>query len=75
MGILLTVGYEGASLEDLIATLQGSDVQRLLDVRAVAQSRRRGFSKNALTEALAKGGISYTHLRQLGDPKEGREAS
>lgn len=72
---LFTIGYEGASLDDFIATLQHSGVQRLLDVREIAQSRRRGFSKNALASALAEVGISYTHLRQLGDPKDGREAA
>lgn len=75
MRTLFTIGYEGASLSDFIATLQHSGVERLLDVREVAQSRRPGFSKNALATALAEVGIQYTHLRQLGDPKAGREAA
>jgi uncharacterized protein (DUF488 family) len=75
MRTLFTIGYEGASLEDFVATLQVARVQHLVDVREVAQSRRRGFSKNALAGALAEAGISYTHMRQLGDPKAGREAA
>ena len=75
MHTLFTIGYEGASLQDFIATLRHSGVRRVLDVREVAQSRRRGFSKNVLAGALAEAGISYTHLRELGDPKEGREAA
>src|SRR5438270_13202478 len=75
MGIIFTIGYEGAALQDFVATLQHSCIQRLLDVRQLAQSRRRGFSKNALAAALAEVGISYTHLPQLGDPKPGREAA
>jgi uncharacterized protein (DUF488 family) len=75
MSIIFTIGYEGASLEDFVATLRESGIQGVLDVREVAQSRRRGFSKNALADALSKADIAYTHLRQLGDPKEGREAA
>lgn len=75
MRTLFTIGYEGASLPDFIATLRLAGVQHLIDVREIAQSRRRGFSKNALGAALAAAGINYTHLRQLGDPKPGREAA
>lgn len=75
MQTLCTIGYEGASLHDFVATLQVAGVEHLLDVREVAQSRRKGFSKNALAGALAEVGIGYTHLRQLGDPKAGREAA
>jgi uncharacterized protein (DUF488 family) len=38
-------------------------------------SRKRGFSKRALREALRKVGIEYEHLPALGDPKPGRDAA
>ena len=66
--MLFTVGYEGASLEAFIGTLAGAGVQTLVDVRERAQSRRRGYSKTALAEALAGAGIRYRHLRALGTP-------
>ena len=47
----------------------------LVDVRAVASSRRPGFSKNQLAAGLDERGISYLHLRGLGTPKDGREAA
>lgn len=72
---LATIGYEGAALPDFIATLAAAGVERVVDVREVAQSRRPGFSKNALRTALAEAGIDYHHIRQLGDPKHGREAA
>lgn len=72
---LATIGYEGASLADFIATLLAAEVERVVDVREVAQSRRPGFSKNALRTALAEVGLDYHHVRQLGDPKHGREAA
>ncbi|WP_428407714.1 DUF488 family protein [Hyphococcus sp.] len=73
--MLATIGYEGASLDDFIKTLLASNVEILIDVRERAQSRRKGFSKTALSTALTEAGIDYLHLRQLGDPKEGRDAA
>lgn len=75
MQTLFTIGYEGAALQDFVATLRLAQIEHLLDVREVAQSRRPGFSKNALAAALREADIGYTHLRQLGDPKKGREAA
>lgn len=70
-----TIGYEKASLEDFIATLLHAEVNVLVDIRDVPISRRKGFSKAALKEALETRGIVYVHLKGLGDPKEGREAA
>lgn len=72
---LATIGYEGASLADFIFTLKVTAIERVIDVREVAQSRRSGFSKTALRLALAEADIDYHHVRQLGDPKPGREAA
>lgn len=72
---LATIGYESADLADFIATLLAFSITRLIDVRELAISRRRGFAKKALSAALADAGIDYVHLRGLGDPKEGREAA
>jgi len=65
---LFTIGYEGASLEGLIAALNRAGVTLLVDTRERAQSRRKGFSKTALGQALAEGGVGYRHLRALGTP-------
>lgn len=73
--MISTIGYERADLDDFVATLQLSGIETLVDIRDRAQSRRRGFSKTALSEALGDVGIAYLHLRELGDPKEGREAA
>lgn len=73
--MLFTIGYERSNLADFVATLQLSGVDVLADIRDRAQSRRPGFSKSALSEALGKAGIKYIHLKELGDPKEGREAA
>jgi uncharacterized protein (DUF488 family) len=73
--VLATVGYEGASLERFMVALQGAGVETVLDVRELPWSRRREFTKNRLTEALAAGGIGYLHRKALGTPKAGRDAA
>lgn len=72
---LYTIGYEGRSLEDLIAGLAAAGIGMVLDVRDAPFSRKPGFSKQPLAEALAAAGIGYVHLPGLGNPKQGREAA
>lgn len=72
---MYTIGYEGASPDDFRATLQRVGVKQIIDIRQLPQSRRRGFSKNQLAASLAEVGIEYYHVRQLGDPKHGRDAA
>ena len=59
----------------MLDELESAGVKLLVDVRAVAASRRAGFSKNQLAAGLKERGIGYLHLRGLGTPKEGREAA
>jgi uncharacterized protein (DUF488 family) len=73
--MLNTIGYEGASLSDFLQTLSSAGVSTVIDIRDRAQSRRAGFSKTALSKSLADIGVGYIHLRELGDPKEGRVAA
>ncbi|MCC5977882.1 MAG: DUF488 domain-containing protein [Salinarimonas sp.] len=75
MTTIFTIGYEGTDIERFVATLQAAGIRRLADVRAVAVSRKKGFSKTALAARLDAAGIRYTHFRALGDPKPGREAA
>jgi len=72
---LATIGYEMAPQAKVIDTLKAAGVEVLIDVRAVAASRRAGFSKGLLSSSLNDAGIEYVHLRELGTPKEGRMAA
>jgi uncharacterized protein (DUF488 family) len=72
---LATIGYESAPQDKVIETLKAAGVQVLIDVRAVAASRRAGFSKGLLSSSLNAAGIDYVHLRELGSPKPGRMAA
>jgi hypothetical protein len=71
-GTLVSIGYEGRDLKEVISTLLEHDVTTVVDVRLNAISRKRGFSKRALSDALSAAGISYFHERELGNPKENR---
>ncbi len=73
--VLATIGYESATQGKVIDTLKGAGVEVVVDVRAVASSRRAGFSKTLLAGSLAEAGIAYVHLRALGTPKPGRQAA
>jgi uncharacterized protein (DUF488 family) len=72
---LYTIGYEGADPDRFVETLRDAGVAVVADVRAVALSRKRGFSKNQLRDRLAEGGVGYRHFIDLGTPKAGREAA
>ena len=70
-----TIGYEQTPAKSVLDELEQAGVKLLVDVRAVASSRRPGFSKSQLAAGLDERGISYLHLRGLGTPKEGRLAA
>ncbi len=72
---IATIGYEQATQADVIARLKAAHVELLIDVRAIAASRRAGFSKTLLAASLKDAGLDYLHLRDLGTPKAGREAA
>jgi uncharacterized protein (DUF488 family) len=72
---LATIGYEGRLQDELLDRLSVVGVELLIDVRAVASSRKAGFSKSLLAAGLKERGIGYLHLRDLGTPKAGRIAA
>ena len=72
---LATVGYEAETQPAVIDRLKRAGVEVVIDVRAVASSRRAGFSKSLLAASLEAAGIDYVHLRDLGTPKPGRDAA
>ena len=72
---IATIGYQAATMASFLRALRDAGVELLVDVRAVASSRRPGFSKTALAAHLRGAGIEYVHLRGLGTPAEGRAAA
>ena len=75
MASVATIGYQGATVRTFLDALRDERIELLVDVRAVAMSRRPGFAKTALAANLKEAGIDYLHLRALGTPADGRAAA
>lgn len=69
---LWSAGYEGRTIDSFVSSLMDAGVTTVVDVRLTPISRKPGFSKTRLGEALAGADIDYRHLRHLGNPKENR---
>jgi hypothetical protein len=69
---LVTIGYEGRSLEAYLNLLLKNSVTLLCDVRRNPLSRKYGFSKSTLSKACEGLGIRYEHLPELGIDSEER---
>ncbi|HEU4473632.1 MAG TPA: DUF488 domain-containing protein [Gemmatimonadales bacterium] len=72
---LATIGYQAATVCSFLEALARHRIDLLVDVRAVASSRRPGFAKSALVANLRGANIEYLHLKGLGTPAEGRAAA
>jgi uncharacterized protein (DUF488 family) len=69
---LYTVGYEGWAIEEFVLHLKSYGIGRLIDVRKIPLSRKKGFSKSALKMRLESENIDYVHLGALGSPSDMR---
>ncbi len=74
VGRIYSVGYEGLTADALVARLASNGVTTLIDVRLNPVSRKPGFSRRGLAEALAASGISYVHEPDLGNPVDNRDS-
>ena len=75
MQTLFTIGYQQAKPDAVLGELKRAKIDLLVDIRAVAASRRPGFSKRQLAASLDEAGIAYIHLQKLGTPAQGRQAA
>lgn len=66
---IFTAGYEGIVVDQFMHRLKVHGIEMLVDVRAVPLSRKRGFSKSALSLAVVSKGIEYLHVPAMGCPK------
>ncbi|MBI1250719.1 MAG: DUF488 family protein [Alphaproteobacteria bacterium] len=73
--MIWTIGYERAGQAELVAALRAAGIEVLADVRELPNSRRAGFAKRQLSASLEEAGIGYTHIKALGTPRAGRDAS
>lgn len=67
---VFTIGYEGRDIDDFVIRLKDYHITRLIDVRELPLSRKRGFSKSVLSARLESENIQYVHIRSLGSPSD-----
>jgi len=67
---IFTIGYEGLDLDEFLLLLKANDIEAVVDIRELPLSRKKGFSKNALSNALGFCGFDYVHIPELGCPKD-----
>jgi uncharacterized protein (DUF488 family) len=72
-GVIVSVGYEGTTIEAFVADLVAGRIELVVDVRLNAISRKPGFSRRALSGALQGAGIAYRHEPTLGNPPDNRD--
>lgn len=65
---LLTIGYEGRNIDEFVDLLKDHHITRLIDVRELPISRKKGFSKSAFRDRLNDENIEYVHSKTLGCP-------
>lgn len=67
---VFTIGYEGRAIDDFIDRLKKYNITRLIDVREIPISRKKGFSKTELKKRIESENIEYFHFRALGSPSQ-----
>jgi uncharacterized protein (DUF488 family) len=66
---IYTIGYEGLAYNEFISLLRQHHIETVVDIRELPLSRKPGFSKNSLCNALNVSGLEYVHVPDLGCPK------
>lgn len=69
---VFTVGYQGRSLEELLALVRRHRIEQVLDVRDNPASLKAGFAEEDLRQALGAVGVGYESLPGLGCDREAR---
>lgn len=70
---IFTIGYEGLDIDVFLSLLVEHGVETVVDIRELPLSRKPGFSKKALANALNLSGLEYIHMVDLGCPKPVRD--
>jgi uncharacterized protein (DUF488 family) len=69
---VLTLGYQGHDLQEVLQTVRRHGIGEVIDVRQNASSKKPGFASSELKLALAGIGVVYTHLPDLGCERASR---
>jgi uncharacterized protein (DUF488 family) len=73
---IFTIGHSTRPIEEFIELLQANGVKQLIDIRTIPKSRRHPqFGSEALADSLARAGIAYAHMKELGGLRHPRKDS
>ncbi len=70
---IVTIGYEGKTIDKFLYELIKNKIGIVADVRKNAYSMKFGFQRNKLKSYLEKIGIDYIHMPELGIPSDSRK--
>jgi uncharacterized protein (DUF488 family) len=70
----ITLGYQGRDLAEVLQIVRQQHIEQVVDIRDRATSKKPGFSATELHQALARMGVGYSHLPELGCTSESRHA-
>lgn len=73
MATVFLTGYEGDTLDTFLEKIEDNGITAVIDIRELPLSRKSGFSKFSLEEALSSNGVAYYSFRELGSPSELRK--
>lgn len=73
---MFTVGHSTRPIEEFIALLRRSGVQRVIDIRTIPKSRHNPqYNREELAQSLRRAKIAYTHVPALGGLRRARKDS
>ncbi len=76
MTTIHTIGHSTRPIAEFIALLESNRITQLVDIRTVPRSRHNPqFEQDALAAALARAGVGYHYLKQLGGLRPRRKES
>ena len=76
MTALYSIGHSNRSLDTFLALLEGNGIAALADIRHFTRSRANPqFNEDTFGEALAKRGIAYRHIAELGGRRSSKLAN
>ena len=76
MRAIFTIGHSTRPIEEFVELLRANGVEQVVDIRTVPRSRRNPqFNRDALPDSLARAGIGYLHMPELGGLRHPRPDS
>ena len=74
--LVCTIGHSNRPLEDFLGLLAANGIECVVDIRTVPRSRHNPqFGQDQLPHSLARAGIDYCYIEELGGLRHAKAAS